>query len=570
MLTGMGVSKGIGLAEAMVWHNPVVADFIPHKSASPEFEIRRFEAAREALLSKTEELREKTARHFGDDEALIFDAYRMMLEDEEGLASPIRMLITEHRYSAEHAVTVKLNDLATVFLGMDDDYLRQRSADAYDLRDQLLREMMGVSPADASHLDHPTIIVAYVLSPSDLAGFDLSRLEGIICEVGGYSTHAAIMARTLGIPMVTGAARATEQIGDGELIALDGDSGEVWMSPDEDEISELQHRTETLADVRAQAQTFRGLPTISTDGRRIELSANIGQLDDMDAVLAADAESVGLFRTELMMIKGQQPPSEEDQFRAYKAALEKIAGKAVTVRTFDDGGTAASSTFKTRKEDNPVMGCRGIRMSLGRPSFFRTQLRALLRASAYGNLRIMLPMVSTLDELDEALHAVENVKKELRRENIPFDEKLPLGILIEVPTAALLADVFATRVDFFSIGINDLIQFTLAVDRGNPNLTYLYQQYHPAILRLIHLTVEAAHKQGIPCNLCGEAPGQEQALPLLLGLGLDGFSLNPGTILAARQILNSCNFAECKQLADETLQLGSTSEVAKHLAFRYA
>ncbi len=572
VLKGNGVSPGIGFAQALVWHTPVAYDYMARKASQPQLESKRFKHANACLLEKFEQLRLKTVRRFGDAEAAIFEAYKMMLCDEEGLLEPLHNKIHQHNLSAEYAVVQQFGELGAQFLEMDDEYLRQRSEDVFALRDQILRELQGTAPMDASHLDRPTIIVADTISPTDIANLDLSRLEGVICETGAYSSHAAIIARTLGIPAVMGVSGAMEHIQTGDSIALDGESGEIWISPDEATIGVLHLRADTIAERRKQVQLFRGRPTISTDGHRIELSANAGYLEEVDAALAADAESLGLFRTESLHFSSPSTPDEEEQYLVYRKLLEKMGGKAATVRTFDSGKPGVAGMRRkssTLVEENPVLGYRGIRMSLGRPSFFRTQLRALLRASAYGPLKIVFPMVSNLDELLEAKAALELIKSELDREGIPYDEGIPIGVLIAVPAAALMSEALAPHVDFFSIGINDLLQFTLAVDRGSPQLSPLYHQYHPAILRLIKWTVDAAHSNGIPCNICGEAPGHQRVLPLLLGLGLDGFSFNPSMILPAREVLNNCNYIECKLLADEVLQMQSSSQVTKKLAQLY-
>lgn len=566
MIKGTGVSDGIGIAKAMVWQAAISHDYVPRKSGNPDTEIARFEIALNSILENNKLLRQKTARQHGDSEAAIFDAYSLILTDEEAVLQPTRDHIRLRRLSAEYAVTFQFGELARRFLEMNNEYLRQRAEDVFHLRDQLLREMMGMPSTEATHFDRPTIVVANGFSPTDIARMDLSRLEGIVSETGGYSSHMAIIARTLGIPTVLAVGDILERVHDGEVMALDGRTGEVWLNPDEDEIAMLQGRAEQHAVRSREAQSFRGRPTISVDGRRVELAANVGQLEELDAAISADAEAIGVFRTELLHVTNPPLPTEDEQFKVYRALIEKMGDKAATVRTFDDGGNRPTIAIKGRQEDNPVLGYRGIRMSLGRPSFFRTQLRAILRASAYGSLKILFPMVTSMDELNEAVKALEAVKSELRREDIPFDEQIPVGILISVPAAALLGEVLAGKVDFFCVGINDIIQFTLAIDRSNPDLAHMYHPYHPAVLRLIKWAVDAAHHHGIPCIISGEVTEHEQVLPLLFGLGLDGFSINPGLILSCRRILNNCNYADCKRLAEETLQLNSASEVAKRLA----
>lgn len=567
MLKGTGVSHGIGMASALVFHFPIEYDYIPRTTSQPHVEHKRLETALEALLQKNEKLREKTQRRFGEAEASIFVAYQMMLSDEISLLGPLKERLIQNNLSAEYAITLQFQYLADQFLEMDDEYLRQRSEDILNLRNQLLLELKGAKTIDLSHLGRPTVIIADSISPSDIANFDLSRVEGIICETGSYNSHASIIARTLGIPAVMGAAGIREKIESGNLVALDGESGEIWVCPTEYEITVLKQRTEEFSQQRRQAQYFRGKPTITTDGRRIELSATAGHIGEVEAALSADAESLGMFRSELMHNSLSEPPSEEQQFETYCTLLEKMNGKAATIRTFDSGKLYAPTNPHHHREINPVLGYRGIRMSLGRPSFFRTQLRAILRASAYGPLKIMFPMVSSVDELCEAKTALERVKEELSREGVPYDEKIPVGVLVSVPSAAIMADALAAHVNFFSINMVDLIQFTLAIDRTSPYLNYLFHHHHPSVLRFVYHTVQAAHRYKIPCNICGDSPNQKQMLPLLLGLGVDGFSMNPGMILAARQILNSCSYSDCTTLAQEVLAMHTSNDIAKRLSF---
>lgn len=565
MIQGTGVSDGVGIARAIIWQAAISHDYVPRKSGNPDSEIARFDVAIENVLEQNKGLREKTALQHGDSEATIFDAYSLILTDDEAVLRPTKDHIRLRGLSAEYAVTFQFGELARKFLEMNNEYMRQRAEDVFNIRDQLLRDLMGMPVAESTHFDRPTIVVANAFSPVDIANLDLSRLEGIVSETGGYSSHMAIIARSLGIPAVVGTGSILEKLRDNDVMALDGKTGEVWINPNEEEIAMLNRRAEQQAEISKEAQVFRGLPTISTDGRRVELSANIGQLEEVDAAINADAESLGMYRTELLHMSHPPLPNEEDQFTVYRTLVEKMAGKASTIRTFDDGGTHSTFAIKGRQEDNPILGYRGIRMSLGRPSFFRTQLRAILRASAYGSIRILFPMISSLDELREAKSALETIKNELRRECIPFDDKIPMGVVISAPSAALLSEVLAAEADFFCISINDLIQFTLAIDRSNPDLAYLYHPYHPAVLRLVKWTVDAAHHHSIPCYISGEVTGHEQLLPLLFGLGVDGFSVNPGLILSCRRTLNSCSYAECKSLSQEVLQLHSSGEVAKRL-----
>lgn len=565
MLRGTGVSVGIGFANALIWQPSIPMDFATLSLITPQEESARLDAAISTILEKTNLLRHKIARRFGEEEAIIFDAYSLMLKDQEALLTPIQNIIHHGSVTAEYAAHFQFCELAQQFSQMNNEYLRQRAEDLYNLRDQVLRELMGLPDAEAQHLDRPTIIVAPTLSPADLANIDISRLEGIICESGGYSSHTAIIARTIGIPAVTNAERATQLIRDSMMVALDGQSGEIWLRPDQAEVYLLGKRAQVIRHKYQNAQLFRGHPTVTKDGRRIELSANAHQLNEVQAAIAADAESIGIYRTEKMLLKYKNIPTEEEQFESYRHILEKLGGKSVTIRTFDDGNNPIQTELNCHSIHNPVLGYRGIRMSLGRPSFFRTQLRALLRASAYGTIKIIFPMVSSLEELLDAKSALHSIQQELTRENLPFDENIPIGVLVGIPAAAIISDALAPHVDFFSINYNDLIQFTLAIDRKSPALASIHQQYHPAVLKLIHKTVQSAHNYKISCNLCGEAPGIEQTFPLLLGLGLDGFSLNPRLILSARQILNQCNYEKCMQLANNALQDHTSAQVIQRL-----
>lgn len=569
MPKGMGVSPGIGLAQALLWQAPASVKNLPRRAANDEQEARRLEQARREVLHRIQKTREGTARKIGRESAEIFDAYQAILMDEDGLFGPVRYNMQTQRLSAEWAVSQQFEQLAKRFLRLEDEYLRARVEDVLALRDALLRQLMGQPVGDFSHLARPTVVVAHSLSPADVAALDLSRLEGVVCGVGGYSSHTAIICRTLGIPAVLGLRGIARIVQSGDVIALDGESGEVWIEPGEEAIGELKVRGTDLARRRQEAQRYRGLPTVTTDGRRIELAASIGQLDEVDTALAGDTEALGMYRTELLHISGPHLPGEDEQLAYYRKIVEKMQGKAVTLRTFDDGGNTPALPMKAQPEENPVMGCRGIRLSLANPGFFRTQMRALVRASAFGSLRVVLPMVSHLDELEMALAVVRDIQDEFRATGVPFDEKMPVGILIEVPAAALQSQTLAGMVDFFVIGISDLIQFTLAIDRNHPELSATAQLLHPAVLRLVGWAVDAAHDNGIPCSLSGEAPDMEKALPLFLGLGMDGFSVNPSALLRTRQILNNCNFTECCDLAEEVLTMDNSAAVMRRLEAFY-
>lgn len=560
MRRGTGVSPGIGLAQALLWREPVNCDYIPRTCASADKEIDRFEAARRSMLGHNQHMRDRTALMIGDGEAAIFDAYSMILEDEDGLLEPLRRMIRQEMYSAEYAVLQQFTLIARDFMALDSEYMRQRVDDVFALQDSLMRELMGQPGPDVPRLDRPCILIAKLIAPTDFALLDLSRVEGIICESGGFTSHTAIIARTVGIPAIMAAKGATS-VPSGTLVAMDGDTGEFWMDPTHSQVEMLRRRADALAEKKQAVQAFRGLPTISQDGHRIELCAGIAHSEELPAAVKSDAEGLGLFRTELLHVGEPGFPDEEEQFKVYCELLEGMQGKPVCVRTFDDGSNRTGLAEKKNAEMNPVLGYRGIRMSLGRPSFFRTQLRALLRASAFGPLKIMFPMVATVEELDSALHALHTIQAELQRENIPFDPQVKIGLYITIPAAAFLARDFAQKVDFFTVGLNDLTQFLLAVDRDNPDLGDLYHAYHPSVLRILRHIIKAAHMHNIPCNVSGEVPGMESILPVLMGMDVDGLVLNTNLILSSRQKLGSILYTQSREMAEEVLRMSRFTQV---------
>lgn len=561
MMQALGVSGGIGIAPAILWQAPIPYSLLPQQCVDTEAEARHFKAAVAAALAKNRQFVSAAKRRIGSAEASIFEAHCELLQDDEGIIQPVLLLIGEQSYSAEYAVMQHFGTVARKLLTLQNEYIRQRADDMFSLRDQLLREMLGLPAMDASHFDAPTVVVAQALSAADVANMDRSRLQGIVCETGSYSCHTAILARALGIPAIVGADGITWQARPGDLLALDGGTGEVWVKPSQRELDLLRGRYKAPHQQAKSAQGLYGAPTVSLDGRRVELSANVGHLDEVDTAVKNDCESIGLYRTELLHLNHLALPDEETQLHEYLAALQRMNGRAVTVRTLDAAANGEAHIFEAQKGKNPALGYRGIRMGLGQPSMLYTQLRALLRASAYGSIKIMLPMVTFPREVDETRSILEMAKKELRGEGIPFDEKIPLGVLVEVPGTAMLAATFAQKADFLTIGLNDLVQFTLAVDRDDQRLAPLCSLYHPAVLRLIHSTVQGAHQKSVPCNLCGEVPSLRKTMPLLLGLSPDGFSLGPTDLLPARQVLNGSRYEDCRKLAVQALECISIGEV---------
>lgn len=555
MIHAIGASPGIGIAPAMIWRSPINFNAIPQATPSPEQDKKRFLNALQLVTSQNKNWYNEAKRRIGQSEADIFDVHIQLLQDNENIVHPISRFITEESFSAEYSVLRCFNSLAANFLALEDEYMRQRADDLYNLRDQLLHQMLELPDIPSVHFTEPTIVLANSISPGELINLDLTQLEGIISESDGYTSHTAIMARTLGIPAVVGAQRILDLATANTYVALDGETGEVWISPAEKEIQLLLAKDATYKKQRRNDSLWRGRPTVTTDGRRIKLSANMSSIDELDTVLGSDAEAIGLFRTEVLHLNRNTLPSEDEQFEIYKNLIARLNGKAACVRTLDS--YLDNKLVPPEKQAiNPSMGYRGIRMSLRRPSLFRTQLRALLRASAYGGIKILLPMITFPHELDEALAAIESVKEELRRENTPFNENVAIGILLGVPSTAFSAGLMASKVDFIEIAINDLTQFTLAIDRANSPISDLFQTSHCSVLNLIKMIVDAANQNNIPCHICGDIPPRaETSLPALLGLGISGFSINPSFILAARRILNNCNYEECQIFSQKMLTL---------------
>ncbi|WP_130870597.1 phosphoenolpyruvate--protein phosphotransferase [Intestinimonas massiliensis (ex Afouda et al. 2020)] len=535
-IQGLGISPGVAMARVVVLENKEAA--VPQHLVSEdqvEEEVRLFEGAHAKAVAETEALYQQAARKFSQEVASIFEAHKMILEDQDSLVVPIEDCIREQHWNAARAVDWQLGQLIGFFEGLaDDELMKGRAADARDIRALLLRHVLGQEQVDTSHLEEDTIIATYELTPSETAKMDLEKVVGFISEVGGPTAHSAIMARSMGIPAVSQIGEIGSVLHNGMAVLLDGNRGTVETDVTEERAAQFRREKAEEQARAAQALTFRGKPTVTADGHRLQLWANIGSPKDIPRVLEADAEGIGLFRSEFLYMDSAGLPDEETQFQAYKAVLEALAPRPVTIRTLDIGGDKDLPALGLTQEVNPFLGYRAIRICLDRPELFRTQLRALLRASAYGSLRIMFPMISELEELRQAKRILADVRAELKEAGIPISASIPVGIMIEVPGAALMADDFARESDFFSIGTNDLTQYTLAADRGNPKVSYLYHTDHPAVLRLIRHTIEAAHRNGIDCGVCGEAGGDPALQPLLIQYGVDELSMSAPLILPSR------------------------------------
>lgn len=559
MVKGKGVSKGIGIGHTKVLKNEEVklTDF---KVDDKENELNYFRKCLNNVIEDTKKVIEKLSGK----EADIMNAYLMILQDPT-LTAETERLIQEEGYNAGYAAKVGFETVEEVFKNMDDEYMSARASDIEDMKQRVVNKIINKAEIDLSNLPENTVLVGKDLSTSDTAKLNLKTIAGIIIENGSENSHVSIMARTHEIPAIVGVKGALDSIPNDSDIAINGETGEIFINPSPEEISKLTKIKNELKDEKGNLAKFKNKKSITKDGYKTEVVANIGTPKDMDATIENGAEGVGLFRSEFLYMDSESMPTEEEQFEAYKEVLEKAEGKRVIVRTLDIGGDKDLKYLNLDKEDNPFLGYRAIRICLREPEIFKVQLRALYRASNYGKLAIMLPMISSVDEIRSAKDIINEVKEELKAENIKFDKNVKVGIMIEVPSAAIMAEQLATECDFFSIGTNDLIQYTVAVERGNEKISDLYTKFHPAVIRLIKMAIDGAHKSKIFCGMCGEAAADERFIPLLVGLGLDEFSMNPTKILNSRKMIRNLNHKECKKLVQEILKMSSVSEIKARL-----
>jgi len=561
ILTGIGASSGIAIAHAFRLETQEL-QIEKESHDSPEQELARFEAAVEQGKAQLQDIMELTAQRLGSGEAEIFEAHLLVLGDPE-LLQAVKGKIYAAGVTAEFALQEVAGEIAATFESLNTEYLRERAGDIRDVMRRVLAVLGGQSGQSPHHIKEEVIIVAHDLTPSDTAQLDRTYVKGFTTEMGGRTSHSAIMARSMEIPAVVGTTGALSEIRQNDLLILDGGEGKLLVNPPPEVVREYEGRL--LEENRRKAELFglAGSRTFSADGHQVELAGNIGSPDDVQAVLEHGGEGIGLFRTEFLYMGRSEVPTEDEQFGAYKAVLEKMKGKPVVVRTIDIGGDKELPCLNLPKEDNPFLGFRAIRLCLETPGqeLFRTQLRALLRASIYGELKIMFPMIATLDELRQAKGVLEEEKRKLQNAGTEVSDHIAVGMMVEIPASAVLADLFAPEVDFFSIGTNDLIQYTMAADRMNGQVSYLYQPYNPAVLRLIKLVIDAAHSHGKWVGMCGEMAGDLRAIPLLLGLGLDEFSMSASSILPARSRILQLSRAELAGVARQALLLGSADEV---------
>ena len=561
MIQGIAASEGISIGKVFKYeHMEVVAD--KNEVEDTGIEVERFQKAlRESIVDLTK-IKEYAEENINIETAAIFEAHIEILKDPE-FDDQVKSIIMNEGINGEYGLEKVSQQFVQMFENMDNEYFRERAADIKDVSRRVLMHMKGMKGHDLTEINSEIILAARDLTPSDTAQLNRRWVKGFITNIGGRTSHSAIMARTLEIPAVVGTMSGFESLEDGEWVILDGIQGIIIQSPEESVIAEYKEKIQKLEALKTIRAAYIEKPSLTADGIHIEIGANIGSPDDLDGVLSYGAECIGLYRTEFLYMGKKTFPTEEEQFEAYKKVLEGMKDKPVVVRTLDIGGDKELEYMTLDKELNPFLGNRAIRLCLSQKELFITQLKALLRASAYGNLHIMFPMIATLDELREAKQMLQRAKEELQMNEAyaENDFSYKVGIMVEIPSTAIMASTFAKEVDFFSIGTNDLIQYTFAADRMNENVSYLYQPFNPAILKLIKMVIEAAHAEGKWVGMCGEMAGEPLALPLLIGLGLDEFSMSAPGILKARQQAEHIDSKKAKDLATQALQLTSQEDV---------
>ena len=565
LLEGIAASPGIAIGQSLIKKEKEIE--IDRENISDdqvEQEIEKLHKALTESKKSLEKLKKETAEKLGEEKAEIFNAHLMILDDPEVIPA-FENKIKDDKLNAAAAVKDVIDEFAAVFAAMEDEYLRERGSDIKDVGMRVIKNLLGVEDI-ADKMDEEVIIIAEDLTPSDTAQLDTDKVLAFVTKDGSRTSHSAIMARSLGIPSVVGVGSELIEKAEDEIkIIVDGSSGEVYFEPDQSTLDEYKDKLKEYKAEQERLKVFKDKKAETEDGHQIEVVGNMGNLKDVEPILANGGEGVGLFRSEFLYMDRSQLPTEEEQFKVYKEAAEKMGDKPLIIRTLDVGGDKELPYLDFPEEMNPFLGYRAIRVCLERDDIFKPQLKALLRAGSYGNLKIMFPMISSLEELRAAKNKVEEAKSELKAEAKEFNENVDLGMMIEIPAAVMIADQLAKEVDFFSIGTNDLIQYTVAVDRMNEKIAEMHTPYHPAVLRLIKKTIEAAHAQDIWVGMCGEAAGEELLLPFLLGAGLDEFSMSAISILKVKEILTKWTLAEAEKESKKILELGTTAEVKEYL-----
>ena len=559
MRRGIGASEGIGIGQVVIIEEQEVK--VERRTISDaDAEIARLNEAMDHFEEVTNQMADKMAETVGEQDADILRGHVIMLRDPM-VGDQVNAMIRGEMVNAEVALDQSLDQMAEMFRSIPDELIQQRATDLMDIKSRMLKILNGIEEVDISAVPEGTVLVAKDLTPSMTAGIDPKNIAGILTEVGGRTSHSAILARAMEIPAVLSIERICQEVINGDTVVLDGTTGEVYVNPEEEIVASYEQKKKAFAEEKALLQQYKGQPSKTKDGKQVELVCNIGKPEDADKVVECDGEGVGLFRTEFLFMDRDNVPTEEEQFEAYKTVAEKLAGKPVIIRTLDIGGDKAIDYLGLEQEENPFLGFRAIRFCLQRPDIYRVQLRALLRASAYGQIKIMVPLVTGVEELRQVKALIKEIMEELDKEQIAYNKEIQVGVMMETPAAAVVADLLAKEADFFSIGTNDLTGYTMAVDRGNAKVAYLYSAYNPAVLRSIRRIIECGKKEGIFVGMCGEAAADHKLIPLLLAFGLDEFSVSATSVLKTRKAIADCDEASAKELADRVMQAATEKEV---------
>lgn len=563
-LTGIAASDGIAIAKAFLVEEPDLSFEISKSNDSQQEKERLAKAIADSKV-EIEKIKAVAAKSLSEEEAQVFDAHLMVLEDPE-LQQAYTQKIDDETLNAESAVRQTADFYIEIFKGMEDNpYMQERAADIKDVTDRLVAHLLGVKIPDLSTIDEEVVVVAYDLTPSDTAQLNRQFVKGFATDIGGRTSHSAIMSRSLEIAAVVGTGNVSKEINDGDTVIVDGLNGDVIVNPDDATIAEYEKIAADFLARKAEWEKLKDAETLTKDGKKFEIAANIGTPKDLEGVHSNGAEAIGLYRTEFLYMDSDEMPTEDEQFESYKVVLEGMNGHPVVVRTMDIGGDKHLPYLQLPEEMNPFLGYRAIRIGLNQPELLRVQLRALLRASVYGSLRIMFPMISNLPEFRAAKAIYEEEKAKLESEGVEVADDIQVGIMIEIPAAAVIADQFAKEVDFFSIGTNDLIQYTMAADRMNEHVSYLYQPFNPSVLRLIKNVIDASHKEGKWTGMCGEVAGEPMAAPLLVGMGLDEFSMSASSVLKIRSLISKLDSNEMAELANKVVTEATSSDEAEAL-----
>lgn len=566
MISGIPASPGIVFGNALVLkEEKIILDPQKITEDQVEAEVARFYNGRAAAVEQLTAIKDRAFKSLGEEKAAIFEGHLMILEDEE-LEEEIIDYLRSHKVNAGVAASKIIDQQVEMLSEIDDEYLKERAGDIRDIGNRLIKNILGMKIVDLGEINEEAILVAYDLTPSETAQLNLDKVLGFITDIGGRTSHTSIMARSLELPAIVGTNNVTEVVKTGDYLILDAVNNAVYVNPTQEEISRLKKLEAQLAEEKAELAKLKDLPALTLDGHRVDVVANIGTIRDCEGADRNGAEGVGLYRTEFLFMDRDQLPTEEEQFIAYKEVVEAMNGRIVVLRTMDIGGDKELPYLNLPKEMNPFLGWRAIRIALDRREILHAQLRAVLRASAFGKLAVMFPMIVSVEEIRELKSVMNKLKQELRNEGKAFDENMQIGVMVETPSAAVNAKFLAKEVDFFSIGTNDLTQYTLAVDRGNELISHLYNPMSPSVLNLIKQVIDASHAEGKWTGMCGELAGDEKATILLLGMGLDEFSMSAISVPRIKKLIRNVNYQDAKALADKALQQPTAAEIEKLVA----